>query len=413
MIFQEIVPTASAVLKEYDLCDSCTGRLFSKKLSLKSNKTLGKKIKSFLKIDSKKCFVCKGLLDNLKQYLEIMLAKSLDYQYATFIVGAILKPSIIDRDDFLRSKFKLKGIDSVKTDFTKEITRQFKRKTGKKLDQLDPELTFTINTKDNSCEIHSKYLIVQSQYCKLERGLPQKQKSCSNCSGKGCMVCSMHGINSFDSVEGVFSAYLFEKFGGTTARFTWVGGEDKNSLVLEPGRPFFVKLQNPNKRRVRLAKKIKKNPLIFNNSKIISELPKQPISFHSVVDIDIIKKNSLVFNNSKIISELPKQPMSFHSIIEIDIITKNQISSNRLKNLKSISSSPVVVYENSGKRSEKTIYTLKYKKTSKTTLKLKIDAEGGLPVKRFVNDSNVVPNIEQTIENPCKCNYFDFHKVFL
>ena len=381
MIFQEIIPIASAVLNEYDLCDSCTGRLFSKKLNLKSNKILGKKIKSFLKIDSKKCFVCKGLLDNLKQYLEIMLEKSLDYQYATFVVGAILKPSIIDRDDFLRSKFKLKGIDSVKTDFTKELTRQFKRKTGKKLNPLDPELTFTINTKDTSCEIRSKYLIVQSQYCKLERGLPQKQKPCSNCSGKGCTVCNMHGINSFDSVEGIFSAYLFEKFGGTTAQFTWVGGEDKKSLVLEPGRPFFVKLQNPNKRRVKLSKRI--------------------------------KKNSLIFNNSKIISELPKQPITFHSIIEIDTITKNQISSNHLKNLKSIPTSPVVVYEDSGKRSEKTIYSLKYQKTSKTTFKLKIDAEGGLPVKRFVNDSNVVPNIEQTIENPCKCNYFDFHKIYL
>lgn len=381
MSFREIIPTASAILNEYDLCDSCTGRLFSKKLNLKSNRILGKKIKSNLKIKPKKCFVCKGLLDNLKQYLEIMLEKSLDYQYATFVVGAILKPSIIDRDDFLRSKFKLKGIDSVKTDFTKEIARQFKRKTGKKLDSLDPELTFTINTKDNSCEIRSKYLIIQSQYCKLERGLPQKQKPCSNCSGKGCMVCDMHGINSFNSVEGIFSEFLFEKFGGTVTRFTWVGGEDKNSLVFEPGRPFFVKLQNPNKRRTKIPKRIIKNPLIFNNTKIISDLP--------------------------------KQPLKFHSIIEIDVITKNQISINHLKHLKSIPDSHVIVYEDSGKRSEKTIYSLKYKKTSKTTFKLEIDAEGGLPVKRFVNDSNVVPNVEQTIENPCKCNYFDFHKISL
>ncbi len=381
MRFQEIIPIASTILNEHDLCDSCTGRLFSKKLNLKSNRILGKKIKSTLKNNSKKCFVCKGLLDNLKQYLEMMLEKSLDYQYATFVVGAILKPSIIDRDDFLRSKFKLKGIDSVKTDLTKEIAQQFKRKTGKKLDPLDPELTFTINTKDNSCEVRSKYIIIQSQYCKLERGLPQKQKPCSNCSGKGCMVCKMHGITSFDSIEGIFSEFLFEKFGGTNARFTWVGGEDKNSLVLEPGRPFFVKLQNPNNRRIRFPKKL--------------------------------KRNSLIFNNSKIIPELPKQPIKFHSLIEIDIITKNEISSNYLKNLKSISDSHVVVYENSGKRSEKTIYSLQYKKTSKTTFKLKIDAEGGLPVKRFVNDENVVPNIEQTIENPCKCNYFDFHKIFL
>ena len=62
----------------------------------------------------------------------------------------------------------------------------------------------------------------------------------NNCSGKGCRICNFHGISEFDSVEGLYSPqFLFEKFGGSTAKFTWIGGEDKSSLVLGTGTTFF------------------------------------------------------------------------------------------------------------------------------------------------------------------------------
>ncbi|MDX1596219.1 MAG: pseudouridine synthase [Nitrosopumilaceae archaeon] len=381
MNIQKIIPTAKRILEQYSFCDACLGRLFSKKLNLKSNKKLGQKIKLQSNYEDDKCFICKNLMDNLKPYLELMLEKSSDYQYSTFVVGAILKPSIIDRDDFIRSKFKLKGIDSIKTDLTHELSNYFKRKTRKIIDPLDPELTLTVNTKDKSCEVRSKYLIFSSRYSKFKRGMPQKQKRCSNCNGKGCMECNMHGITSFDSVEGVFSKFLFEKFGGTFAKFTWIGGEDKNSLVYEPGRLFFVKLQNPNNRRIRIPSKI--------------------------------KQNSLLFTQTKIISDLPKQPVQFHSLIEMDITTNDALDPSNLKALKKLPKSTVIVYENSGKRSEKSVYSLKYKKIAKNNLRIFIDVDGGLPIKRFVDDSNVVPNLETLLNDKCKCKFFDFHKICL
>ena len=44
-----------------------------------------------------------------------MLDLSSNYEFQTYGVGIIIKPSIVDRDDFIRSKYKLKGIDSIKT----------------------------------------------------------------------------------------------------------------------------------------------------------------------------------------------------------------------------------------------------------------------------------------------------------
>ena len=381
MTIKEIIPIANQIMRDYDLCDSCLGRLFSKQLHLSSNKLLGKKLKMSVRQSSKKCFICKNLLDNLTPYLKLMLDASSKYDFSSMIVGALIKPSVIDRDDYIRSKYKLRGIDSVKTDITKELGKQFIKKTKKTIDFLNPDLTFTINFKDESCQLRSKPILLHGRYTKSERGLPQKQKSCVNCSGKGCRCCDFHGISEYDSIEGKLSEFLFDKFGGTTAKFTWVGGEDKSSLVLGSGRPFFVKIQNPFKRDLVLPRKI---------------------TFDSVV-----------MHNCKIISLPPKTPIKFNSSIELKISTENEILPTTMAKLKSILNGPVVVYETSGKRSEKVISDLKYKKTSKNCFTLFIKAEGGLPVKRFVDGDDVTPGIRQIMNDKCTCITFDFLEIDL
>lgn len=378
---QNILPIAKKVCNDYDLCDSCLGRLFTKQLNLQSSRILGKKIKLKLNFTSKKCFICKDLLDNLDPYVQLMLEKSTEFNFKTFSIGVILKPSIIDRDDYIRSKYKFKGIDSVKNDITKILAKKFSRQTKQKLDTLNSDITLTINTKNSFCDIRSKSLFFTAKYKKHTRGIPQKQKSCSNCTGKGCRSCDFHGIDDYESIEGYFSRFLFDKIGGTTAKFTWIGGEDKSSLVLGSGRKFFTKLQNPKKRNRQLPKKL--------------------------------KLNSVVFLGIQKIPEIPKHPLKFHSIIELEVNSKNKLSTIALKKLKKLVKNTVVVYEKSGKRSEKTIFSLKYEKISEKSLKLIIDAEGGLPVKRFVTGDNVNPNISVILDNPCKCKNFDFLDVLL
>ncbi len=372
--YQKIIPIANQILKKYELCDNCLGRLFSKQLHLSSNKLLGKKLKKNLN-SSQKCYICKNLFDNLNHFLKLMLDASSNYSFLSFSVGSMIKPSVIDRDDYIRSKYKLKGIDSVKTDISKEFRKLFSKKTKKIIDFLDPDVTFTVNLKDQSCQMRSKSIFLSGRYIKTLRGIPQKQKPCENCSGKGCRICNFHGISKFDSIEGIISQFLFKKFGGSTAKFTWVGGEDKSSLVLGTGRPFFVKIKNPLKR----------------NSKFAS------------VTFDFLK-----INNLKIIPESPKNPLKFNSSIEVKISTEDEIDSTNLKKLKDLKKRPIVVYEKSGKRSEKKVFSIKYRKKSRNTFTLFIQAEGGLPVKRFVNSDDVSPGISQILDTQCMCQEFDF-----
>ena len=77
--------------------------------------------------------------------LKLMLDSSFDYKFRTFSIGTIIKPSIVDRDDALKSEFKLRGIDGVKSDITKELVKLFSKKTKKITNYIDPEIIFTVN----------------------------------------------------------------------------------------------------------------------------------------------------------------------------------------------------------------------------------------------------------------------------
>lgn len=373
--YQKIIPIANKITKKYTLCDNCLGRLFSKQLHLSSNKLLGKKLNQN---PVEKCYICKNLFDNLNHFLKLMLDKSSGYSFKTFSIGAMIKPSIVDRDDFIRSQYKLRGIDSIKTDITKEIGKLYSKRTKKTIDHLDPDVTFTINFKDEFCNLRSKPITFSGRYVKSERGFSQKQKPCDNCSGKGCRVCDFHGISEYNSVEGVISKSLFQKFGGTTTKFTWIGGEDKSSLVLGSGRPFFVKIQNPHKQKAEFS------------------------------DVTV---GSIKIINLKSIYESPKKPLRFNSVISVKISTESQIDSKMLEKLKDLKISPVVVYEKSGKHSVKKIFNVKSKKNSKNLFTLIIKAEGGLPIKRFVIGDDIAPGISTILNTPCECREFDFLEI--
>ena len=97
------------ILRNYSLCNFCIGRLVSKELGLKPSSNLGKKFNSKAeKSELKKCFICKDIFEKLDEVVAHMIENSSSYQFSTFLIGSIIKPSISDNDDTVRSKFKIK-----------------------------------------------------------------------------------------------------------------------------------------------------------------------------------------------------------------------------------------------------------------------------------------------------------------
>ena len=127
------------ILKEHPLCDNCLGRMFAGKLGVLSHKRLGHKIRGKLKQrQPSACYICKNLMSNLDLHVRKMIEISKEYQFSTFLIGAILQPSIHDRDDVIRSKFKLRGITSIKSDVTRELGKSFSRRTRTVVDFKTP-----------------------------------------------------------------------------------------------------------------------------------------------------------------------------------------------------------------------------------------------------------------------------------
>ena len=378
----QIISKAKKITNEFDLCDNCLGRLFAKNLSLTSHKLLGKRINKILKIKpATKCYICKNILSNLEKYMEKMYEIDKEYRYSTFLVGAKLQPSITDNDDIIRSKFGLKGIDSVKTDITKQIGKKFAKKTRKKIDYRLPDLTFTIDFKNNYCNVTIRPLIFYGRYQKKIRGIPQKQTRCKSCQGRGCFSCKFHGISEFNSVEGKISEFLFKKFGGTQAKISWIGGEEKTSLVLGNGRPFFVKLLNPNKRKLKLSKKY--------------------------------SLNKIRITNFRVLEQLPKESLPFISNISISVITKKKIEVKDLKKIQELKKTPLIISDRGNKKARKLIYKIQTKKNSPNSFSIKLTVDGGVPIKGLVEGTNVSPSISEILENRCDCKEFDFHGIKL
>ena len=380
--YDKIILQSKSILKECDLCDNCLGRFFINSTHMSSGKRLGNKIRN--SINSRaitKCYICKNLFSNADLYVKTMQNASMRYEFSTFTVGAILKQSIIERDDKLRSKFHLHGVDEIKTAVTRELGKKFVKKTKKRIDHLSPDITFTINFRTEQCNVKTKPIFLYGRYIKDKRGLPQKEESCQDCKGKGCIFCNNHGIVSFDSVEGRISQFLYEKFETNQVKFTWIGGEDKTSLVMGDGRPFFAKLLSPKKRNVRLAKKSNLDEIM----------------------IYALRK----------IEHIPNGSIHFKSKIKMLVSAKNNISSNRLKRLKQLIAAPIEITDSNNKQHRKIIYKLNYKKNSLRSFILELEADGGIPVKRFIVGINVIPNVSSLLGTQCYCEKFDINQIYL
>ncbi len=371
MTYVQKTRSTVTTIKDYLLCDKCKVRLFSKRTD-----SLPDRIETADSDMQVRCYICKNISNTINIYLKSMLDESSKYSFETFAVGTHVKSSVVDRDDHIRSKFMLIGTDGIKTSITRELTRRFARRTRKIQDMLDPDLTLTVNTSDGTCKIRTKTIIIQGRYTKTRRGFPQKAVPCKSCFGEGCKECDFLGTDDSESVEKKISEILTAKFGCTGIKFTWIGGEDKSSLVLGAGRPFFARLQNPVRKCPRLERKIQTDFVELHRCQILNNFPNMPIRFFST--------------------------------IKITVMTELQHHSTTLKRLKERFILPVTVYDDSGRRIKKSVRVIRYRRLSECKLTITIDAEGGLPVRRFVKGDNVTPSISQVLEDTCRCVQFDF-----
>ena len=374
--------TISKILRNYNLCEYCTGRIISKLVHKPTSKLLGKKyIKKFGKLSDNKCYICKNIFDDLDLMLSNIYDKLCNLDFKTFNLGLILKNSFLERDDLIKSKFKIKGIENIKFGISTEMAKKISRTTKSKRIMNDPDLFIQVNFKDESSTIRTKPIFVYGRYNKKIRKLPQKQMLCKSCNGVGCHNCNFKGLENIETIEGKISNFLIKKFEGNQVKINWIGGEDQSSLVLGNGRPFFAKILNPKKR----------NRILRKSSNL----------------------EGILLSELKKILLQPKGSIPFKSKVSIIIDTEKPILVTHLKKLDILHNAKIYDPSKDKKSSNKQIYQIRYKKLGKTSFRLDLFADGGIPIKSFIQNSDLTPNVSDLIKNRCKCIKFDFKNILV
>jgi tRNA pseudouridine synthase 10 len=351
-----------AQLKKYKLCKYCLERNGSR---LKPNLP---------------CSICRGLMLEKDAIVKKILSVIGAYQFDSFLIGAVLPTQIYEREDAMRARLKIRGKESVKSQLTRELGLGVARATGKAVDYLNPDLMITlIVDRENNVEVSAKSrpLTLRGTYTKTKSGLPQKQARCRSCEGKGCGECGGSGLSGYESVEGILAKQIMIRTGGRTPKFSWLGSEDRDSLVLGRGRPFTVRIFDPCKRK----------PSRFS------------VTGRSV---------SARFwpGNAQTLQA------GFKVKTRLVIRCDRKIDSGELRALRSLAGSEVRFESRPGKIAAKKIYSAVPKRIDEHSFRLVLVADGGLMIKQFVGGQEYMkPNVSELLGAKCDCVTFDILAV--
>jgi tRNA pseudouridine synthase 10 len=354
-----------ASLQKYSLCRLCADR---------------QEAYEFTIVPESGCSLCEGLMAKATAMGELALKSLSSYEYKTFAVGVTLPEGVQEREDELRSVLRLKGKETIKTQAARRLAAFVYGSTKKKMDKKNPDVTILANFGTGEVSVTSKPIFYYGRYTK-PGGLAQRRSYCRDCRGLGCPKCHGTGYEQELSVEDVLLRKLSGFSGSSRMVFTWLGSEDKESRVHQPGRPFVVEIKNPKKRKLprRFGARFQKGRLAVTRGRV---LPSKPIRFPS---------------------------FRFKSAIRA--VAESRITPDAVKKLRSaFKRTPVVFLRPNSKPTTKMVYSVTATARGRV-LFIRAELDGGLPVKRFVSGELVSPSVSEVLKAEVSCRSFDILEV--
>ncbi|MBO3841886.1 MAG: tRNA pseudouridine(54/55) synthase Pus10 [Candidatus Brockarchaeota archaeon] len=265
------------------LCDRCLGRQFSNLIPSPDNEAKGKVLKDFLFMNEmltreekprkalkivkalaesghgpslsfikknfglnvvpKPCYICENEINSLIENAAArIIEKSSEIEFKTFYAGLTLPVSIEEKDEKVKSFFKLKFGEALKNELNREIIRKIEKTLQRKPEMKRPDVLFVYDAvrKRVSTQINSIFL--KSSYKKLVGGIAQTKWRGTD------------GENTTPSIEKMLEEILLPAYNGRGLKFHGAGREDVDVKMLGEGRPFIVEILEPKIRNVDLEK---------------------------------------------------------------------------------------------------------------------------------------------------------------
>jgi len=326
------------------------------------------------------CYICGGLSEGLDKVSAKVVPHLAKFEFHTFSIGLVLPQGVQEREDSLRSEFRIRGGQTVKSDFSNRLSSKIAKRTRKRLDKVRPDVTILVNLAAGTVETASRPAFLHARYTK-PRGVAQRRSFCEKCGGKGCEACGGAGYSTLPSVEGLVSKKLGALLGAAKFKFTWYGSEDAESAVYPPGRPFVVEAKNPLRRSVPSQLRLRTG-----------------------------KGGMLVSGIRTTHARLGSPAFTFRT--RVSMLAERPVVATDVKRLQKEMRNALVQYRNNkGRLVYKKVYSVRAtSRGKKVTADVRLD--GGLPVKRLVSGESVSPSFSESLRTQLRCQRFDIVGVW-
>jgi tRNA pseudouridine synthase 10 len=305
------------------------------------------------------------------------------YEFKTFQIGVTLPSSYVEREDNIRSRLRIRGGNSIKNQILSNLREMFKHSLKKESDYISPDLRINLVIKEDNeffFNIIPTQVVLACKYLKKKRGIPQKRTRLTD--SESHLLEDKCYWNESSSLEEAISKYLMQITSGVKVKFSWIGGEDKESLVLGKGRPFFAEIIMP-KRRV--------------------------ITEHNIS----LWEGGIELFVLSALKNMPQYPVKFVSLTRVSIVAEKLVSSKQLEVVPSLIGQ-TIRFRNKKRIISREVHSVRIGKIDGKNFELEIAAEGGLHIKQFVGGKEYCePNISSILGLRCECLNFDIIDVWL
>jgi len=275
----DLLKCLKKLLLSIPLCDRCLGRQFSNLITPYDNETKGKVLKDFLfmsemlakeenpqrssktikalaesghepsliflkkslnlNVTPKPCYICSNRINSLiENAAGRIIERSIEVEFKTFYVGLTLPVSIEEKDEKVKSFFKLRFGEALKNELNREIIKKVGETLKKKPEMRRPDVLFIYDATEDQVSMQINSVFLKSSYKKLVGGIAQTK---------------WRGIDSEEStpsIEKMLEEVLLPAYNGRGLKFHGAGREDVDVKMLGEGRPFIVEILEPKIRNV-------------------------------------------------------------------------------------------------------------------------------------------------------------------
>ena len=152
------------ILKKYQICDFCIGRIFSNNNSIQSYQSIGKSFREEYttnKVDLiENCELCDGLINEIQFFKDLILNSVNVYEFSSFVIGFHVDHDILKREEEVFLLFRDKHNEPIKVFLKKTIGKIIEMEINKTVSFDDADIMIVVNTMFNSVDLQIKPLYV-------------------------------------------------------------------------------------------------------------------------------------------------------------------------------------------------------------------------------------------------------------